>query len=120
MTGARMIRSGGLLLAAAAALGACSSEPEPVATVLVDYEHDEFATQFIRFFPDEVQAHPGDTISFEQYWTGEPHTVTFGTAVTEVLEVTRPLLAEHGHKPESEVPPEVMEAFIAAESSLPA
>jgi plastocyanin len=100
-------------------LTACAGGDEPVATVLVDYEHDEFATQFIRYLPDQVQAHAGDRISFKQAWTGEPHTVTFGTAVTEVLEVTRPLIAEYGDRPESEVPPEVLEEYFAAEMSLP-
>jgi plastocyanin len=96
----------------------CSTAPTP-ATVLVDYEHDEFATQFLRYFPDEVRARPGDTIQFRQTWTGEPHTVTFGTAVGPVLEVTRPLLAEYGELPYDQVPEDVLEQYMTAEMQLP-
>jgi plastocyanin len=104
---------------AALVAGGCEAQRGPVATVLVDYDHDEFATQFILFVPDRVQAHPGDTIRFEQHWTGEPHTVTFGRRVEEVLEVTRPLLAEWGSTPYEEIPGEVLEAYFTAESQLP-
>jgi plastocyanin len=106
-------------VAAAVMVGGCEAERAPVATVMVDYEHDAFATQFILFVPDEVQAHPGDTIRFEQAWTGEPHTVTFGGKVEAVLEVTRPLIAEWGDTPYEEIPQEVLETYFAAESQLP-
>jgi plastocyanin len=96
----------------------CSREPDPAATILVDYS-DEFATQFIRYFPDRVQVHPGDTIEFQQTWTGEPHTVTFGTSVDEVLAITRPLIEQYAHLPEDEIPPEVFEEYFAAEAMLP-
>jgi plastocyanin len=97
----------------------CSTGATPAATVLVDYDHDEFATQFITFLPERVQAHPGDTIVFQQHWTGEPHTVTFGTRVADVLEVTRPLIEEWGEAAFEDIPPEVIETFMAAESQLP-
>ncbi|MEX0835966.1 MAG: hypothetical protein WD010_07735 [Nitriliruptor sp.] len=103
MENAHTLRGSLVLAGAGLLIASCSEGSEPVATVLVDDEHDEFATQFILFLPDEVRAHPGDTISFEQHWTGEPHTVTFGTAVTEVLEITRPLIAEYGDRPDHEV-----------------
>lgn len=120
MSRARRLRRGLLVLGGLLIVGAgCSGGADSVATVLVDYEHDEFATQFIKYFPERVQVHPGDTISFEQDWTGEPHTVTLGTLVQDVLDVTRPLIAEHGDKPEDEVPPEVLETFFEAESQLP-
>ena len=98
---------------------ACSFGSESAATILVDYEHDTFATQFSRYFPDRVEVHPGDTVTFRQTWTGEPHTVTLGTLVDEVLDVTKPLLEEYGHLPEEEVPPEVFREFLEAESQLP-
>jgi len=104
---------------AGVAVAGCSSGPDVAATVLVDYDHDEFATQFLRFFPEHVRVHPGDTVAFKQAWTGEPHTVTFGTSVDEVLAVTRPLLADYGHLPQSEVPLEVLEEFYGAEMTLP-
>jgi len=33
------------------------------------------------FFPNELRVHPGDTIKFNEVWSGESHTVTFGTLV---------------------------------------
>lgn len=49
--------------------------------VRVDFQQDEFASHYWRFFPKTISAHPGDTIVFDQQWTGEPHTVTFGKIV---------------------------------------
>ncbi|HEX2421425.1 MAG TPA: hypothetical protein VHL55_07480 [Acidimicrobiia bacterium] len=97
----------------------CASPAGETITVRVDYSHDEFNTQFIRFFPDEIQVHPGDVVRFVQDWTGEAHTVTFGTEVREALEITRPLIEEYGHLPEDQVPPEIFEQFLAAECTLP-
>jgi plastocyanin len=108
-----------LALGVGALLGGCSEQHRGSVTVLVDYDHDEFATQFIRFLPEEVRVHPGETVVFKQAWTGEPHTVTFGTLVGEVLEVTRPLFAEWGDQPFEDIPQEVLEEYIAAESRLP-
>jgi plastocyanin len=115
----RTWRVASLVIGAGALLVAGCNGDDSAATVLVDYDHDEFATQFIRFFPEEVQVHPGARITFRQHWTGEPHTVTLGTIVDEVLEVTRPLLAEYGDRPYEEVPGEVLETYFAAESQLP-
>ena len=104
----------GLALAACSSVGAGS-----VPTVLVDYSHDEFASQFMSFFPKSVEVHAGDTVTFRQTWTGEPHTVTLGTVIGPVLETTVPLLDEYGELPEHEVPPEVMEEYGKAMSTLP-
>jgi plastocyanin len=52
--------------------------------VLVDYKHDRFAASFFSFFPKRVKVHAGDTVEFRQYWSGEPHTVTMGTAIDEL------------------------------------
>jgi plastocyanin len=100
-------------------VAACASGTGQTVTVRVDYDHDEFATQFIRYFPDRIQVHPGDTVNFLQDWTGEAHTVTFGTKVDEVLSITKPLYAEYGDLPIEQVPPDVLEAYFAAECSLP-
>jgi plastocyanin len=113
------LRLGLVACAVALATAACSGGSRDTVTILVDYSHDEFATQFMKYFPDRIQVHPGDTITFRQTWTGEPHTVTLGTLVHDVLEVTRPLVAEYGHLPPEEIPPEVFEAFVEAEGSLP-
>jgi plastocyanin len=118
--GLRSVCTGGaFVVVAGALLAGCAGSDDPQVTVLVDYEHDEFATQFIRFLPEEVRVHPGDTVVFKQAWTGEPHTVTFGTLVADVLEVTRPLYAEWRDTPFEEIPPEVLEEFFAAEGQLP-
>jgi plastocyanin len=120
MNTSRTTRTALALAAGALALAAgCSEETEVAATVLVDYDHDEFATQFIGYFPNRIQAHPGQAIVFKQHWTGEPHTVTFTPDVQDVIDVTRPLLDEYGHLPEHEVPEEVFAAFFAAEGRLP-
>lgn len=113
-------RGRGLLLGAVLVILApgCRGDAE-LPVVLVDFSHDEFATQFLQYFPDTIQAHAGDTIRFRQIWTGEPHTVTFGSAVAPVLEVTQPLLAEYGDLPYDEVPPDAMSSFMEAESTLP-
>jgi plastocyanin len=54
-------------------------------TVLVDYSYDEFATALFMNFPKKVDVTPGMTVEFKQIWTGEPHTVTGGTAVDEMM-----------------------------------
>lgn len=109
------------LLAGAIALAAtsCLGNSDSSVTVLVDYSHDEFATQFMAYFPNQVQVHPGDSITFKQFWTGEPHTVTLGTLLNDVLEIQKPLIAEYGHLPYSEIPEWVLEEYDAAELLLP-
>ena len=113
----KAVRVGGLVLVLLAT--ACGSGADDAITVRVDYDHDEFATQFIRYFPESIQVHPGDTVNFVQDWTGEAHTVTLGTEVDEVLSITKPLFDEWGDVPEDQVPPEVLGAYFAAECSLP-
>jgi len=100
-------------------IGACTAGSAETVTVRVDYDHDEFATQFIRYFPDSIQVHAGDTVIFRQDWTGEAHTVTLGTMVDEALSVTKPLFEEWGEVPEDQIPPEVLDAYFTAECSVP-
>lgn len=74
------------LVALAMVLVGCNTGGEDATrTVLVDFRHDEFASSFIGFFPDRVEVHPGDTVSFRQTWTGEPHSVTFGAPFNDEL-----------------------------------
>jgi plastocyanin len=54
--------------------------------VLVDYRHDEFTSAFLRYYPEVVKVRPGDTVRFEQTWTGEPHSVTMGKVVDNIFE----------------------------------
>jgi plastocyanin len=95
----------------------CSGAATP--TVFVDYSHDEFSSQFIAYFPSEVKVHPGDTVTFRQTWTGEPHTVTLGGLADEVLSVVGPLLDEYEDVPEEDVPAEAFQAYEEAMSTVP-
>lgn len=54
-------------------------------TVLVDFSHDEFASAMFANFPKKLAVTQGDTVVFKQIWTGEPHTVTGGTLVDEMI-----------------------------------
>lgn len=81
-------------------------------TVRVDYSHDEFGSYFLEYFPREVTLRPGDTAVFKQTWTGEPHSVTMGTLVDDLMKLVEPYVQaakEGGPIPEEE-PPEVEEA----------
>jgi len=63
-------------------VAACSSSSSSGAqkrTVQVDGTSDKFNAAFIRYFPQRVTVHPGDTVDFHENWSGEPHTVTMGT-----------------------------------------
>lgn len=51
----------------------------------VDAPADGFAASWSHFFPHEVKAHPGDTLEFISHFTGEPHSVAFGTLIDEAL-----------------------------------
>ena len=63
-------------------------------TVLVDYRHDEFASAFLQYYPEQVKVRPGDVIKFRQSWTGEPHSVTMGKVVDDLFEFA-PLLEQY-------------------------
>jgi len=54
-------------------------------TVLVDYRHDQFASAFLRYYPEQVKVRQGDTVRFKQAWTGEPHSVTMGKVVDDLF-----------------------------------
>lgn len=81
-------------------------------TVRVDFQHDEFASHYWRYFPGTVYAHPGDQIVFDQQWTGEPHTVTFGTVADEAI----PKVAALDAKYENYEGPETPEALEKLEA----
>lgn len=77
-----------VMIVASAGLVACGGGGGST-TVLVDSSHDEFGASMIDFFPESVIAHPGDTVQFRQVWTGEPHSVTFGTLFNQELGLIR-------------------------------
>jgi len=47
-------------------------------TVRLDGETSAYKGAFTAFFPDQVSAHPGDTVTFSVPHVNEPHTVAFG------------------------------------------
>jgi plastocyanin len=78
-------------VAMALLLPACGGD-DKTRTVLVDYSSDQYASFALFNFPKKIAVHPGTTLIFRQTWTGEPHTVTGGTAVNKPLADARPLL----------------------------
>lgn len=91
-------------IAASATLIACDDAGPMVREVLVDFSHDEFASSMIDFFPDVVKVHGGATVRFRQAWTGEPHSVTFGTAFNDELGEVRARLAKQPPPDPNELP----------------
>lgn len=90
--------------------------------VRIDYQHDEFAGYYWRFLPRPVKARPGDTITFRQTWTGEPHTVTFGEQGQDAMDAVERLDDEYVHLDENSPPALVEEAhqkFLDATKGLP-
>jgi plastocyanin len=60
----------------------------------------ERTVTFDAFFPKTVEARPGDTLSFTQVFTGEPHTVTFGTIVDAGIDAVAKQAAPGPEPPE--------------------
>ena len=87
----------------------CGAGSSAARTVRVDFRHDEFASHYWRYFPGTVYAHPGDELIFDQEWTGEPHTVTFGTIVDEAVTKVEAIEASF-----EEDPPETEDEIAAA------
>lgn len=63
--------------------GDTGDEKAATYTVQVDSHKQggEFGFYASKFFPAEMSVHPGDTVDFKLNWSGEPHSVTFGTLV---------------------------------------
>lgn len=72
-----------------------------VRTVQVDGSPEEVKAFALAYFPSRVTVRPGDTVRFEQVWTGEPHSVTLGTLVDEAIPEARKL--EPGAEPSAEL-----------------
>lgn len=87
-------------------------------TVQVDGQADDFNSAFLAYFPDEVTVHPGDTIVYESVFTGEPHSVAFGTVVQEAITAFEALPPE-ALEEEGPPPPELMAAFERIPQMVP-
>lgn len=112
-----------VLLVIALAAAACGTGGDPASsqtrTVLVDYNHDEFATTFLEYFPRRVTVRPGDSVVFRQTWTGEPHSVTLGRAVQRLGEVIKPYLELAYEGGWAALPPEEPPDVVEAGEGLP-
>jgi plastocyanin len=53
--------------------------------VSVDARPDNFSASFFSYFPRQLTARPGDSVEFTGVFSGEPHTVAFGTVIDEAL-----------------------------------
>ena len=53
--------------------------------VSVDAMPDDFSASFFSYFPRQLSARPGDTVEFTSDFSGEPHTVAFGTLIDDAL-----------------------------------
>jgi len=101
----------GLLVVALVALPACGgSSGAATRTILTDYNHDQFATSVFGYFPQFAEVHPGDRIVFKQAWTGEAHTVTFGTLVQPLGDIVKPYFSGEKAIPTEGEPPGLEEA----------
>jgi plastocyanin len=102
VTGGRRLVASLAVLVAAGLVPSCTRGGP--ATVLVDNSHDAFAASMIGFFPEHVVVHPGDTVRFRQRWTGEPHSVTFGSMFNDELGRIRARLARSPAPAAEELP----------------
>lgn len=68
----------------AAGKGAATGVPQTFK-VGVDAKADGFNASFLHYFPDQLTARPGDTIEFVGHFTGEPHTVITGSAISDLF-----------------------------------
>ncbi|MHB8467906.1 MAG: hypothetical protein ACYDH6_06680 [Acidimicrobiales bacterium] len=84
------------LVAAAIVVAGCSSSSKSSSssstttagesrTVKVDNSTPQFLGAFLSYFPSQVTVHPGDTVTFDSVFSGDPHSVTFGTLVEKGL-----------------------------------
>ena len=55
-------------------------------TVNVDADVDDPQSFYLGYFPGTVKVHPGDTVVYKANFTGEPHTITFGTFLNPAIE----------------------------------
>lgn len=74
--------------AGATAAPATSAAEMPAAVtvpVQVDGAAKDFTAAYLAYFPRDVTVHPGDTVKFSLVNTGEPHTVTFGKDIDDMM-----------------------------------
>jgi plastocyanin len=62
-----------------------TSSGKQTVAVQVDAKPTDTGVGYTAYFPNELTVHPGDTVDFNEVFSGEPHTVTFGTLVDQGL-----------------------------------
>ncbi len=78
-----------------------AASPSPSAAgpqtfkVLVDGHTADNKAGFINYFPKKVAVHPGDTVVFHSQYSGEPHTVAFGSLVTTLVNKVEAILKKN-------------------------
>jgi plastocyanin len=103
-----------LSLVVAFVCAACIGGNGDTRTVLVDFQHEQFASSFLKYFPDRISVHPGDSLIFRQTWTGEPHSVTMGTYADRYAKMLTPyfkLFAKGGYAALPPEPPKDIKAY---------
>ena len=68
-----------------AAAATVAAGPKTVQ-VQVDGDGDGFDAYMIHYFPDKITLHPGDSVKFKLKDSGEPHTVSSGAPVKDLLD----------------------------------
>ena len=78
-----------LIVAACTTPGTTTPDGGTGSSVTYDVQVDATTPAFnlatASYFPNELKAHPGDTIRFTSIDRGEPHTVTFGTLIDDAV-----------------------------------
>jgi plastocyanin len=87
-------------------------------TIQIDGKNDDFSASYLAFFPDKVTVHPGDTIVYESNFSGEPHSIAFGSIVTDAVTEFRKLTPEE-LEAEGPPPPALEAAFEKIPPMLP-
>ena len=87
-----MFRRGFAVFAATGlvAISCAAGAPATTYELTVDNKTSAFNFQATAYFPNELKAHPGDTVRFTSIDRGEPHTVTFGTLVDAAVPKLQP------------------------------
>lgn len=63
-----------------------SEQASSEVTVDVDADTDDPKAFHLGYFPGNVTVNPGDTVVYRSNFTGEPHTITFGTFINPAIE----------------------------------
>lgn len=63
-----------------------AQEDGGTVTVNVDADVDDPQSFYLGYFPGTVKVNPGDTVVYKSNFTGEPHTITFGSFINPAIQ----------------------------------